>query len=81
MLALLLLALPPAFLALDPSPATGQTRPYASADSAFMAGMIGHHAQAIVMSNLTPERASSDQVKTLSARVIVSQRDEITAMR
>ena len=77
--ALLLPALP-ALLALAASPVAGQTWSYASADSAFMAGMIGHHAQAIVMSNLAPERASSEQVKTLAARIIVSQRDEITAM-
>jgi len=46
-----------------------------------MAGMIGHHAQAIVMANLAPDRASSEQVRILAARVIVSQRDEIAAMQ
>ena len=51
-----------------------------SADSAFMTGMIGHHAQAITMSNLAAGRVSNDQVRILADRVIVSQRDEITAM-
>lgn len=51
-----------------------------SADSAFMTGMIAHHAQAITMSNLAPGRVSNDQVRILASRVIVSQRDEIHAM-
>lgn len=78
------LALLPALLALltlAPSPGAGQIRAYATPDSAFMAGMIGHHAQAIVMANLAPDRASSEQVRILAARVIVSQRDEIAAMQ
>lgn len=54
--------------------------PHTSADSAFMSGMIGHHAQAIVMSRLAPARAAHDQVKILADRIIVSQRDEIVAM-
>jgi uncharacterized protein (DUF305 family) len=68
-------------LATAPLPAAAQSPSYASADSAFMAGMITHHAQAIVMSNLAPDRASNDQVKILAARVIVAQQDEITAMK
>ena len=56
------------------------TTPVSSADSAFMTGMIGHHAQAIVMANLAPGRVANDQVRILAERIIVSQRDEIAAM-
>lgn len=51
-----------------------------AADSAFMTGMIGHHAQAIVMANLAPSRVANGQVRILADRIIVSQRDEILAM-
>jgi uncharacterized protein (DUF305 family) len=43
--------------------------------------MIGHHAQAIVMSRLAPERAESPAVRTLAARIINAQRDEIASMQ
>ena len=61
------------------TPTATAARP-SSADSAFMTGMIGHHAQAIIMANLAPGRVANDQVKILADRIIVSQRDEITAM-
>lgn len=71
----------PAALAVALSPLAAQSPSHTTTDSAFMAGMIGHHAQAIVMANLAPDRASSEQVRILAARVIVSQRDEIAAMQ
>lgn len=49
-------------------------------DSAFMTGMIAHHAQAIVMAHLAPSRVANGQVRILADRIIVSQRDEIFAM-
>lgn len=55
--------------------------PYTKADIAFMTGMIGHHAQAIVMSNLVPTRSSNLSVKTLAERIINAQEDEIVAMQ
>jgi uncharacterized protein (DUF305 family) len=61
------------------TPGGASSRP-SSADSAFMTGMIGHHAQAITMANLAPGRVANDQVKILADRIIVSQRDEIAAM-
>ncbi len=67
-------------LTLAAVPAAAQTQPWTSADSAFMTGMIGHHAQAIHMSRLAPARAVHEQVKILADRIIVSQRDEIVAM-
>lgn len=70
-----------AALAVAASPLAAQSPSHTTADSAFMAGMIGHHAQAIVMASLAPCRAASEQVRILAARVIVSQRDEIAAMQ
>jgi uncharacterized protein (DUF305 family) len=61
-----------------PAP-SGPAKPSAG-DSAFMTGMIGHHAQAIVMAHLAPSRVANGQVKILADRIIVSQRDEILAM-
>jgi uncharacterized protein (DUF305 family) len=68
-----------------PTVATVQSaRPYASrypvtrADVDFVTGMISHHAQAIEMANLAPDRAEGRAVRVLSARVINAQTDEIT---
>jgi uncharacterized protein (DUF305 family) len=54
--------------------------PYTAADIAFMQGMIGHHAQAIVMSHLVPDRSESPSIRTLAARIINAQQDEIAIM-
>lgn len=55
--------------------------PYTRADIDFMTHMIGHHAQAIVMSQLVPSRTSNGSVRTLAERVINSQQDEIATMQ
>ena len=55
--------------------------PYTEADVHFMSGMIGHHSQAITMSKLAPTRAASQSIKTLAARIINAQQDEITLMQ
>jgi uncharacterized protein (DUF305 family) len=55
--------------------------PYTSADIHFMTSMIGHHAQAIVMSKWAPTHGASSSVRTLAARIINSQRDEIASMQ
>lgn len=55
--------------------------PYTAADIHFMVGMIGHHAQAIVMSKLAPSRGGSPMVRTLAARIINAQADEIALMQ
>jgi uncharacterized protein (DUF305 family) len=52
-----------------------------AADVAFMQGMIAHHAQALVMAGLAPERAGSESLRTLAARTINAQQDEIESMR
>ncbi len=56
-------------------------RPYTTADVHFMSRMIGHHAQAITMSNLAPTHGASASVRTLAARIINAQQDEITTMQ
>jgi uncharacterized protein (DUF305 family) len=55
--------------------------PWTEADAEFMAGMIGHHAQAIAMARLAPRNGASPAVRTLAARIINAQRDEIQLMR
>lgn len=54
---------------------------FTQADVDFMIGMIGHHAQALIMSRLAPENGASAQVQTLAARIINAQRDEIRTMQ
>ena len=54
---------------------------YTEADVAFMTGMIGHHAQALVMSRLAPTHGASPAVQRLAARIINAQNDEIESMQ
>lgn len=56
-------------------------RPYTEADVHFMSAMIGHHAQAIVMSRWALTRAADPSVRTLAERIINAQEDEITIMQ
>jgi len=53
---------------------------YTAADIHFMGGMIGHHAQAIVMAQWAPSHGASPSIQTLAGRIINAQRDEIAAM-
>ena len=55
--------------------------PYTEADVQFMSHMIGHHAQAIVMSGWAPSHGASPSVRTLAARIINAQQDEIGTMQ
>ena len=65
-----------------PEPAATQAAPrYVKADAEFLQGMIAHHAQAVTMSVLMPGRSKSEALNSLAERIIVSQKDEITAMR
>lgn len=54
---------------------------FAEADVRFMTGMIGHHAQALVMAGFAPTHGASPPVRTLAARVINAQQDEIALMQ
>src|SRR5881394_3431564 len=50
---------------------------YTDADVHFMAGMIGHHAQAIEMAGWAPTHGASQAVRVLCERIVVAQTDEI----
>ena len=52
-----------------------------AADARFMTGMIGHHAQALVMAALAPTNGASASVRILAARIINAQKDEIGLMQ
>lgn len=54
---------------------------YHPADVHFMTGMIGHHAQALVMSGFAPENGASPTIQILCARIINAQQDEINVMQ
>jgi uncharacterized protein (DUF305 family) len=55
--------------------------PYTPADVKFMQGMIGHHAQAIVMAGWAPTHGARTDVRILAERITVAQTDEITMMQ
>jgi uncharacterized protein (DUF305 family) len=55
--------------------------PYTEADVKFMSSMIGHHAQALEIAAWAPSHGASASVRTLAARIINAQRDEIEIMQ
>lgn len=54
---------------------------FTQADADFMVGMIGHHAQALIMSDLAPKNGASQRIQTLASRIINAQKDEIESMQ
>lgn len=54
---------------------------YSEADVHFMTGMIGHHAQALVMARMAPTHGASPTIRTLAARIHSAQQDEISLMQ
>lgn len=54
---------------------------YTEADVQFMQGMIPHHAQALEMTALVPDRSTSRTMHLLAQRIEVSQQDEIAWMQ
>ncbi len=54
---------------------------FVQADVDFMADMIVHHAQALIMSRLAPQNDASPQVQRLAARILSAQEDEIELMQ
>jgi len=52
-----------------------------AADVQFMQGMIGHHQQAIDMTELLATRTGSDVMRKLGQRIEISQADEIRMMQ
>ena len=53
---------------------------YTAADVQFMQGMIGHHAQAVELTDLLATRTESEDMRKLAQRIEVSQTDEIKMM-
>ena len=54
---------------------------HTAADVRFVQGMIGHHAQAIEMTDLLRTRTASEDMRRLGQRIAISQADEIEMMR
>ena len=54
---------------------------FTEADVKFMQGMIGHHAQAIEMTDLLNSRTNRDDMRALAKRIDISQADEINMMK
>src|SRR5712692_5243241 len=59
------------------SSTAAQKKNYTPADVHFVAGMIGHHAQAIQMAGWAPSHGASPSVRVLCERIVVAQNDEI----
>jgi len=55
--------------------------PHTAADVSFMSGMIGHHAQAILMAGWAVSHEAGSAVRLLCERIVVGQRDEIALMQ
>lgn len=54
---------------------------YTGADVRFMQGMIHHHAQALEMAALVPDRSTRRDLNLLAKRIEVAQKDEIRLMQ
>jgi uncharacterized protein (DUF305 family) len=56
-------------------------QPYSDADVDFMAGMIPHHAQAVLIAGWAATHGARPDIRILCERIVVGQRDEIETMR
>ena len=54
---------------------------YLPADAEFMTGMIGHHAQAILIAGWAPTHGASQPILLLTERIVSGQQDEIDLMK
>jgi uncharacterized protein (DUF305 family) len=64
------------------SQASSRNEPrHTAADVQFMQGMIGHHAQAVVMAAMAPSHGASAQVALFCRKILRSQADEIELMQ
>ncbi|SDP84227.1 Uncharacterized conserved protein, DUF305 family [Actinopolyspora xinjiangensis] len=61
--------------------ASAADRDYNDVDAEFTRMMIPHHHQAIVMSELAPDRAADPELKSLAERISIEQSLEIRMMR
>jgi uncharacterized protein (DUF305 family) len=57
------------------------SHPYTDADIEFMAGMIPHHAQAVIMAGWAPTHGAREDVRIFCERIVVGQSDEIATMQ
>jgi uncharacterized protein (DUF305 family) len=55
--------------------------PYSRADVEFMAGMIPHHAQAVLIAGWASSHGAAEHIRLMCERMLVGQRDEIAWMR
>lgn len=53
---------------------------YTEEDVRFVHGMIPHHAQALALTGLVPDRTGTEAMRRLAGRIEVSQKDEIAIM-
>jgi uncharacterized protein (DUF305 family) len=56
-------------------------RRWTPADAEFMTGMIGHHAQAVMMARWAPTHGAGPDIRALCERILVAQTDEIKLMQ
>ena len=61
--------------------ADGGKPKYTAEDVRFMQGMIGHHAQAVLMAGWAPSHGARADVRGLAERIVVAQNDEIALMQ
>ena len=54
---------------------------FVKADVDFMTGMIGHHAQALIMSAMAPKNDAGPEILILTSRITNAQKDEIATMQ
>jgi uncharacterized protein (DUF305 family) len=64
-----------------PPSTTGVIPQDSHADVEFMQGMIMHHAQAVEMTALIQSRTQNPRIRTLGARISLSQSDEMKFMK
>jgi uncharacterized protein (DUF305 family) len=64
-----------------PASTSGEAPQSSQADIAFMQGMIMHHAQAVEMTALISSHTENREIRTLGARISLSQTDEIKFMK
>jgi uncharacterized protein (DUF305 family) len=68
-------------LAASQAPSAGQAPAVNKADVDFMAGMIPHHAQAVLIAGWAPAHGARSDVRILCERIVVGQKDEIALMQ
>ena len=66
---------------LSPAAIGNKGREATQADFDFMAGMIAHHAQAVLMAGWAPTHGASAALRRYCERVVVGQSDEIALMQ